>query len=450
MSAPKTPVEVGKGMEQYDIRRGGDPLPREIDPLGMNPIHCFDRGHHRVISNITLANIQNDADGDFIIMRGRRIEMQQVVSVFGFQLPVGFVAVPLQVILQHFTTRYGRNIQKMERKLREYHTQFSVYRRELAAGNILGRPRRPTLKSLNLDVRTEFESFLQPLKSFYFTRLKMAFSNLVHDAEDGQYTVFNNINIIALPDLVGGVRSDQAAQLRWNAANGRFIAVRISDFDTLVTNGPPQFPAPQLPFPANPPAAPIPVAAVAPPAPPTPREIDEQMLELSLMGRSKKWRGLFLYMTPWEAATLVPNPFVSPEYRQAFAVAQNSFQNRHEAFRIKMRNKRRLHAQKWREYAAYRDEMNSASMLDTDRQPVNQNFAGIERPQIEHFTKEWKHFAFGLKEEMKNYRFMPVAPPPAVPPPGFVPMYAAFAPNVQPYTQISNNVLQSAHRMFLI
>ena len=48
MSASKSPVEVAKGNGAYDdIRVGNNPLPRATDPLGPNPIHCFDKGHHR-------------------------------------------------------------------------------------------------------------------------------------------------------------------------------------------------------------------------------------------------------------------------------------------------------------------------------------------------------------------------------------------------------------------
>jgi hypothetical protein len=115
-----------------------------------------------------------------------------------------------------------------------------------------------------------------------------------------------------------------------------------------------------------------------------------------------------------------------------------------------MINKRRAHAQKWRDYKAYRNEMESVFMLDTNRQPVNQDFAAVERPQVEYFTNDWKQFAFDLRQQMKNYEFIPIAVPPAVVPPGFAPVYAAFAPNAQPYSQVSNNVLQSARRMFLI
>lgn len=444
MSASKTPAEVGRGMEQYDVRTGNDPLPRETNPL--NPIHCFDKGHHRVLSRNTLRNVQNDANGPYVVLRGKRIAVQ-VAGVLGVPLPVGFVAVPKQYILQHFSTRYGRNIVKMKRKLQEYHTEFSQYLRELFAGSDLGRPRRPTLKSLNLDSPTEFESFLVPLKSFFHTRLKRAFASLVRDAEDGQWTMFTNINRLALPDLIGGVPRDQAAEARWNAARDEYIAVRINNFDALapVMLGP-QYPAPRLPFPPNRPAAPNPPGAAPPAPPPTPMDIDKKMLEQCQMGRSTKWKGLFLYMTPWQDAIPVPNPFVSPEYRLAYEVAQNGFSRRYAEFKRSMVAKRRQHSRDWNAYTAYRNEMKSVFMLDTNRRPVNRY---AERPQIEHFTEELKHFTFGLKEEMKNFVFVPINV--AAAPPGFFGgAYNAFAPNAKAYENISSSVLQSANRMFLI
>ena len=444
MSASKTPAEVGRGMEQYDVRTGNDPLPRETNPT--NLIHCFDKGHHRVLSAYRLQNVQNDANGAYVVIRGRRIPMQAVNSVLGVPLPVGFVAVPKQYILQHFSTRYGRNIIKMKRKLEEYHKECSEYLRDRFEGTDLGLPRRPTLKSLNLDSPTEFESFLVPLKSFFHKRLKGAFASLVRDAEDGQWTVFTNMNQLALPDVVGGVREDRAAELRWNAARTEYIAVRIQNFDTLTPNMlVPQYPAPRLPYPPNAPAAPV-AAGARPVLAPTQMEIDEKMLEQCRLGVSTKWKGLFLYMTPWQDATPVHNPFVSPEYRLAYEVAQNGFARRHAEFKRTMVAKRTQHSREWRAYAAYRNEMKSVFMLDSNRLPVNPY---AERPQIEHFAEEWKHFAFGLKEEMKNFVFVPINV--AAAPPGFVGgAYYAFAPNVQAYKNISSSVLHSAKRMFLI
>ena len=433
MSAPKSGKEVAVGMERYSVRRGDNPLPRETNAL--NPIHCFDRGHHRVLSRDLLQNqnIQFDMEGDFVTLRGRRIEMG-AMSPLGVRLPVGFVAVPTQTILQHFSTTYALNIRQMEAKLAAHHRDFGVFLRQRLAGTDLGRPRRPTL---NLQTPSEFEQFLFPLKSFYFTRLKLAFHRLVKEAEDGQRTVFTNMNVLALPNLVRGAPSDAAAEARWAGAVGEYIAVRIPDFDSLIPSAP-QYPIPQLPFP-NQPIVPYVPAPGAPPPALTPRQIDEKTFA------SRKW-WCFIYMEPWMDASRTPNPFVSPEFRQAFIVAQNGFVQRHAEFKQTMDRKRRVHAQKWRDYAAYRNEMKSVFMLDTARRPVNQ-FA--ERPQVEHFTKEWKHFAFGLKEEMKNYEFVPIAVPPAGAPPGFVPFYAGFAP-AQPFADISQSVLQAAQRMFLI
>ena len=449
MSAPKSPREVGIGMGRYDIRVGNDPLPRASEPLGPNPIHCFDKGHHRVIPRNLLNAPQNDANGFFIIMKGRRIPLQAAVDPsFAVRLPVGFVAVDLQYILQHFSTRYGRNIVKIKRKIEEHQRQFTVYLQQLRAGNDLGRPRRPKWNSLNLDTPTEFERFLHPLKSFYFQRLRMAFNRLIIDAEDDQnrYTVFTSMNTLALPDA--GNTQDVAAGARWNAAAGALIAVRIDNFDNLVAPAAPQFPAPQAPYapaPPAPPAAPAP-AAPAGPAGPTPLEIDENMLEMCAMGRSTKWKGIFIYMTPWQLPIKVSNPFVSAQYRQAFFVAQQGFYDRYVDFKRVMDAKRLAHSARWRLYTNYRDELRSISMLGTNRYPVNPY---AERPQVENFTQEWRHFAFGLKEEMKNYKFLPVDAMLALNP---APANLNFqnGPILNPYVDINNTVLNSARKMFLI
>lgn len=447
MSAPKSPAEVGRGMERYDVRVGNDPLPRENS--NVNVVHCFDRGHHRTLSAPLLNNVQTDANGDYVMMRGKRIEMQSGISAAGVVLPVGFVAVPEQDILEHFSTRYGRNIRKIHRTLVNYHKECVQWIRDRAAGTNYGRPRRPTIRSLNLDTPTEFERFLSPLRSFHMQRLQMAFARLVKDAEDGQTTVFTNLNVLSLPDPPNAAPTDQAAVARWNAAFGRYIAVRIDNFNNFVAPNPPAFPNLQIPFP-NPPPGFVPPPAPAPAAPggPTPMQIDENMIELVRAGRSTKWRGQFIFMEPWRAPVPAFNPFVSPQYRQAFTVAQNGFLQRYADFKNLMEQKRRAHARAWREYSAYRNEMKSVFMLDTKRLPVNGDFAGRERPQIEQFAKEWQHFCFGLKQEMKNYVFVPVTVAVGATP-GFVTTYAAFAP-VQPYANISQSVLQSARRMFLI
>jgi len=212
------------------------------------------------------------------------------------------------------------------------------------------------------------------------------------------------------------------------------------------------------PFPPNapPPAAPAP--APPPPLPPTPMEIDEQMLERVRLNQTRKFRKLFLYMSPWEKAQRVSNPFVSPEYRQAFLVAQDGFARRFAQFKNKMNRKRAQHAAEWRNYAAYRNEMKSVFMLDTKRVPQNQ-FA--ERPQIEHFTQEWKDFIFGLKEEMKIYTFSPIkmAAPVVIGAPAYVglaPLNGNFLNNPNQFgdsvytANISSDIFQNTRRMFLI
>lgn len=447
MMQPKTPQEVARGMENYDIRRGNNPLPRYRTPLGPNPIHCFDKGHHRMLSRNDLAPA-----GNFTVIEGVRVELYPNVGVIGSRLPVGFVAVPERYILQHFSTRYGSNIRKIQSALQRHHYNMIVYGQQILNGvHNFGRPRRPTLKSLNLDTPTEFEQFLHPLKSFHWLRLRMAFKRLVRDAEDGQNTVFDNMDILRLPDVNAGVNYDQAANTRWQAALGRYIAVRIDDFDLLIepAGGPVQ-PQPGPAIPRIPPApAPPAGGPPAPPPAPTPMQIDKNMLDLIQMGRSTKWKGSFLHMAPWQDAVLLSNPFVSTEYRIAFVTLQGGFYDRYVAFKQQMEMKRARHAQQWREYTAYRNEMKSAFMLDTNRQPVNQDFAGVQRPQVERFTEEWRKFIFMLKEEMKKCRFLPVdiLPGPIVP---GVPLTFTDGPIRQPYADISQSVLQSARRMFLI
>ena len=429
----KTPDEVGRGMERWYVRKGDGPIPNDID--ARNPLHFFDKGHHRVLSQQTLGNVQNDVDGDFIVVRGVRIDMSQVVSAFagGVTIPVGFVEVPEIDILRYFSTSYGRNIVKMHTKLEQYNIDCLQFRRDRAAGENIGRPRRPTVKDLSLDTPSEFERFLHPLRSFHCGRVRLSFDQLVKDCERGNDLVFQNLNVLALPDLDQNNNPvDQAAINRWNIAQNGSIFVRIFDFEFYNGGNAPQFPTGQLPYPL----VPFQVVAANAPAVPvlTQRQVDEQMLERCA------WNSTFLYMEPWMDAVRVPNPFVSPEYRQAFIVAQNGFATRHAQFKSEMVRKRREHGRKWRDYAAYRNEMKSVFMLDTDFPPVN---IYAERPQIEHFTEEWRQFAFGLKQAMRSFVFAPVqAPPNVLPPAVFLPVYAANAPNVQQ--------LESSRRMFLI
>ena len=465
MSTTKTPEEVGQSMTLYNFRPGSlrDALPREL--TAGNIIHCFDKGRHRVLSRGLLNGAVASAEGFYITLRGRKIILGDPDANLGVRLPAGFVTVPVRTILRFYSTSYALNILKIERRLTEYHREFSQYLRERADGLDTHRPRRPTLSSLFLDTPTEFELFLRPLKSFYCERLKRAFDRLVIDAEDGNYTVFLRMNALFLPDVLGAIRTDGAAQLRWaSAINGgvhKYIAVRIASFDSL-SNEPPVVEFLNDGIPPFPPNAPPPAAAPpAPPLPPppTPMELDEQLLERVRLNQTRKFRKLFLYMSPWEKAQRVSNPFVSPEYRQAFLVAQDGFARRFAEFKNKMNRKRAQHAAEWRNYTAYRNEMKSVFMLDTKRLPQNQ-FA--ERPQIEHFTQEWKDFIFGLKEEMKIYTFSPIRVPAPVAV-GVAPAYVALAPQNgnflndpnqfgdSVYTaNISSNIFQNTRRMFLI
>jgi hypothetical protein len=412
---------------------------------------CFDKGHFRQLN----PNDLNPA-GNFAIIEGRRIELNRAVSaVAGVRLPVGFVAVPEQYILEHFTTRYSRNIRKMQTAILKHLQNMNVFGSQIALGNNIGRPRRPTVQSLNLDTPTEFERFFQPLQSFHHLRLRMSFNRLVREAEDGNNpnVVYQNLDFLNLPDLVNNVSEDQAALTRWNVGDQRYIAVRIDNFDVFEPAGAAVRPIPGPPIAPVVPAMPgnnIPVPVAAGQAGASARERDEQMLENCRMGRSSRWRGQFIYMEPWKDAFRVKSPFESREYKFAYAFAQNEFVRRHNAFKISMDAKRRAHAEQWRQYSAYRNEMRSVFMLDNKRSPVNADYAGVERPPVEHFSDEWRKFAFDLRQEMKNFRFLPVTP-----------AAGAVAPNVpgfkftdrivrNPYVDISRQVLQSAHKMFLI
>ena len=454
----KTPEAVALGMEHYDIRRGNNPLPRYRVSLGANPIYCFDKGHLRALSRADLAPPR--AVGNYTVIEGRQIELLPNADPFlGARLPVGFAAVPVQFILQHFTSRYSRNINKIENAIHNHRRNMDVYGREIAKNSNFGRPRRPSLKSLNLDMPTEFEQFLQPLKSYYCLRLRMAFDRLLRDAEDGvnYNNLYNNLDVLRLPDINAGVSLDQALVNRWNASNGSFIAVRLDNvgFTFDPTPGGPVLPPPGRARPApGPPGggggggggggvAAAPLSRI---------QIDENMLELCQMGRNTKWKGVFIYMEPWQDAIRVSNPFVSFEYKLAFATAQAEFVRRHREFKAVMDAKRARNAQQWKQYRAYRNEMRSSSMLDTNRQPVNQDYAAVERPQVEHFTQEWRHFAFMLKEEMKNFRFLPITAAATAGPvaPGAPAFSFTNGPIRQPYIDISQTVLRSTHRMFLI
>lgn len=439
MSGIKTPEEVGRGMGEWYVRKGNDPIPNDTD--GRNPLHFFDKGHHRVLSQDSLGNVRNDINGDYILVRGVRLEMSPVRSAFAgnVQIPDGFVEVPEIDILTHFSTSYGRNIVKMHTVLERYHRDCVTYLTNRRDGVNIGRPRRPTVKSLNLDTPSEFERFLHPLRSFHCDRLRLQFDQLVKDCEFGNNAVFQTLNLLALPNLLNGNPVDQAAIDRWNIAQNGAIFVRIPGFRMYNAGNAPQYqqqvqPYPLVPFPGG-----VQVLQQAARVL-TPRQIDERMLDRCKMGLNTKWNRTFLFMEPWMDAARVCNPFVSPEYRQAFTVAQDGFAARHAEFKREMVRKRRDHGRRWRDYAAYRNEMKSVFMLDNDRSPVNEY---VERPQIEHFTNEWRQFAFGLRQEMKNYEFLPIqVDRNFVAPPGFVPIYAANAPNPQQ--------LESSRSMFLI
>ena len=158
MMQSKTPEEVAVGMELYDIRRGNNPLPRYRVAVGANPIYCFDKGHLRVLSRADLA--PPAAVGNFTVIEGRRIELlPNADASLGARLPVGFIAVPVRFILQHFTSRYSRNIIKMRTAILNHRRNMDVYGQEILKDGNFGRPRRPTLNSLTWTVLLSLSSF---------------------------------------------------------------------------------------------------------------------------------------------------------------------------------------------------------------------------------------------------------------------------------------------------
>ena len=408
MSVITTPEQVGRSMTLYNFRPGPvrEALPRER--INGSVIHFFDKGHHRFIAPATLGLGVLTA-GNTIYLRGKPYELGNY-SIYTYPIPRGFVPVSEKTILQHYTTTYRTNIMKMERSLIRYYREYSQYMLERSQGVRSRRPRLPTLRALYLDSATEFESFIRPLCSFYCERLKQAFSRLVNVIGNiapnrtavQNYEVFVEMNNLFYPD--NGNTRDDARIARWNEAltggAHRYIGVNITNLEGPLD---PVLDDPNAPLPPSippfPPGPPVPPVVPPPPPPPvlTPQdtliEQDKAMLERVRMGRSQKWKKLFLYMTPWKKALLVENPFVSPEYRQAFNYAQQGFKARHDVFRTEMVRRRAVHATEWQAYTRYRDEMNSSSMLGKRNRTPVAPFA--ERPQVENLQGNGKNLHLG-------------------------------------------------------
>ena len=137
-----TPKQVGDEMSIYTFRPGTPKLKKDLVRSAIK-IYCFDKGHLRITGTI----------------------------------PSGFVAVPEQVILDFFGTKYTLNIRKLERAIEDYAKGMDLFRQ---GGT---RPRRPTIRSLYLETPSDFELYLRPLESFYCGKLKQNFSGVLNVVE---------------------------------------------------------------------------------------------------------------------------------------------------------------------------------------------------------------------------------------------------------------------------
>ena len=347
-----TPKQVGDEMSMYTFRPGKPVLKRDLT-RGAKRYYCFDKGHLRYTSSI----------------------------------PEGFVAVPEQVILEFFGTKYTLNIRKMERAFEDY-----------AAGR---GARRPTMRSLYLETPTDFELFIRPLDSFYCSRLKGAFSLILNAIENprgraGAVDWKTRVNTILV-----GTKANRDS--RWadatTSGQHKLIYVRLQDFGKM-DPVPIKADAPTYvqPYPTLGQIIPVPQAAPAPSAEELKEASDVDMLERTNMGRSRKYRKVMLHMSPWKSCIRTNNPFESKGYRTAFMVAQHSFDLRYAEFKKDIEARRAIYRTAWATYKAFKD----------DQRSIKPSLPYVEKPVSVEFESEWKEFIFGLKQEMKNIEFIPV------------------------------------------
>lgn len=342
-----TPKQVGDEMSIYTFRPG---TPKLKKVMTGGRLYCFDKGHLRIAGTI----------------------------------PPDFVAVPEQVILEFFGTRYTLNIRKLERAIEDYAKGMAQFRQGQP------RPKRPTIRSLYLETPSEFELFIRPLDSFYCEKLKQNFSNVLNIVEKGGDWKSRVNNYAA---VTGVERTD-----RWNKATTN-IYVRLNNFAGMK-------PAPAKPIPPY--IFPYPPAGNALPQPqPTPTTVsaeekkeaeDVDMLERTNMGRSRKYRKVLLHMAPWKGSIRVTNPFKSKGYRTAYMLAQHSFDMRYADFKKDVEARRAQFRAEWAAYKAFKD----------DQKSLKPSLPFVEKPEAVEFEKEWKEFIFSLKQEMKNIEFEPI------------------------------------------
>lgn len=350
-----TPKQVGDEMSIYTFRPGTPTLKKDLI-RSTTKFYCFDKGHLRITGSI----------------------------------PPEFVAVPEQVILEFFGTKYTLNIRKLERAIEDYAKGMALFRQ---GGT---RPRRPTIRSLYLETPSDFELYLRPLESFYCEKLKQNFSGVLNVVErNGDWQ--SKVNSYAT--VTRGERTT-----RWNrtTTNGqhKVIYVRLNNFAGMkpvpVKATPPTF---IFPYPPT-------VTPQPQPQPPQPTIPDEEkkeaqdvdMLERTNMGRSRKYRKIILHMAPWKGSIRVTNPFLSKGYRTAYMLAQHSFELRYADFKKGVEARRSKYRADWAAYKAFKD----------DQKSLKPSLPFVEKPDPVEFEKEWKEFIFGLKQEMKNIEFEPI------------------------------------------
>jgi hypothetical protein len=347
-----TPKQVGDEMSIYTFRPGTPMLEKKLTG---GRLYCFDKGHLRIAGSV----------------------------------PPEFVAVPEQVILEFFGTKYTLNIRKLERAIEDYAKAIKIFRR----GGV--RPRRPTIRSLYLETPSDFELFLRPLDSFYCGKLKQNFSNVLNVVEKrGDWR--GKVNNYAT--VTGVQRLDRWRKATVNGAH-KIIHVRLNNFNKMTAAPLKDIPTLIYPYPPSG----TPQSQQREPKLSMTNENKEEiqdidMLERTNMGRSRKYRKVLIRMAPWQESLRVGNPFKSKAYREAYLVAQISFEQRYAKFKKDIDTRRSTYRKEWAAYKAFKD----------DQKSFKQTVPYVEKPDAVEFEREWKEFIFGLKQEMKNIEFEPI------------------------------------------
>lgn len=386
--------DIGDLMTMYSLRPCllSEALPREN--IKDNPIYLFDRGHLRTLSRPVRGTYIIDASGEHIYIRGKKTAVNDWSGNPGDNLyvPKDFYPVPIRVALLYFATKASVNCDKIENAIMKYRRDYWTWFDDQSLPRVV----RPTLNMLQLDRGSEFENFLKPLISFYVSRLKSSFDYLLDLCEErtvtGEptYTVFTEMNRLYFPD--DRQTKDLQVEEHWDQSRG-YIWVRASNFASW-DDVEPELPDRTPPFPPNAPTPPGPVAINRRNSIQGPIDLDKKILDQHFDD--------FVRMRPWEQAVRVVNPFKSPEYRFAWASVQHEFELKYNTFLNEMLAKRKQHQKDWKNYKLYRKQLKDYSY--TKVLPT----LYAERPQNEDFTLEFREFIFGLRQQMKNFKFDPV------------------------------------------